>query len=265
MKLSVVIPAHNEAGCIVETLEALSVALHREHINHEIIVVNDHSTDNTESVLTEIKSRISSLKIVNNGSRGGFGSAISEGLKHATGQAIAIFMADASDSPDDLVRFFKVMDTHNVDCVFGTRFSRKSKLVNYPPVKLVLNRIANTIIRVIFGLRYNDITNAFKLYRDYVIAGIQPIISRHFNLTVELPLKAIIRGYSYTVLPNSWVQRKAGVSKLKIKEMGSRYLFVIIYCMVEKWLTGSDYKRNDVSLRKRKSFIDIHARKAAAK
>jgi dolichol-phosphate mannosyltransferase len=104
--------------------------------------------------------------------------------------------------------------------------------------------LANTFIRILFGLRYNDVTNAFKLYRKEVIQGLKPLLSHHFNLTVELPLKAIVRGYSYTVVPNSWTNRKQGESKLKIKEMGSRYIFIILYCFIEKWLSRGDYHRD---------------------
>lgn len=73
------------------------------------------------------------------------------------------------------------------------------------------------------------------------IRGIQPIISHHFNITVELPLKAIIRGYSFTTIPITWENRKHGMSKLKIKEMGSRYLFIILYLWLEKYLSKGDY------------------------
>ena len=152
-------------------------------------------------------------------------------------------MADGSDDPGDLVRFYRTMQSENTDCVFGTRFSKESKIIGYPLLKMFLNRCGNGFIRLLFGLRYNDVTNAFKLYRRHVIQGLQPIISHHYNLTVELPLKAIVRGYSYSVVPNNWTERRLGVSKLKIKEMGSRYLFIIFYCFIEKWLSKGDYCR----------------------
>jgi dolichol-phosphate mannosyltransferase len=155
-------------------------------------------------------------------------------------------MADASDSPADLVLFYRTLLLENVDCVFGSRFSKGGSTTDYPWPKLVLNRLANQFIRVLFHLPYNDVTNAFKLYRKEVIQGIQPILSHHFNLTVELPLKAIIRGYSYRIVPNSWINRKTGESKLKIKEMGARYLFVVLYCLLEMWLSMGDYRSKTV-------------------
>ena len=241
MKLSVVIPAHNEAGNIGSTVRTLCERLRAEGIEHEIIVVNDHSTDTTEDVLKVVCTEFTQVRYLNNHYSAGFGLAVRRGLESFTGDAVAVYMADASDRPEDLVFFFRAMLAQGVDCVFGSRFIEGGKVIDYPAPKLILNRIANHGIRLLFKLGYNDVTNAFKLYRRHVIEGIQPILSHHFNLTVELPLKAIIRGYSYAVVPNHWINRKSGVSKLKIQEMGSRYLFIVLYCLIEKWLSRGDY------------------------
>lgn len=241
MRLSVVIPAHNEEGCIESTLRALYAKLSSEGIEHELIVVNDNSTDRTPVLLKGLEEEIPTLKTLHNSPPNGFGYAIRKGLKHFTGDAVAVYMADASDTPEDLVRFFRTMVNQKVDCVFGTRWAKESQVVDYPQFKLFLNRLVNRFIQILFGIRYNDVTNAFKLYSKRTIRGVEPIISPHFNLTVELPLKAIIRGFSYTVVPNSWINRKTGESKLKLKEMGSRYLFIILYCFIEKWLSRGDY------------------------
>jgi len=244
VKLSVVIPAHNEAESIASTVRALAAEMNRQGIEHEILVINDHSTDETEAVLQDLASSIPTFCYLNNSHPNGLGLCVRKGLECFSGDAVALYMADGSDDPRDLVRFFRTMQSENTDCVFGTRFSKESKVVGYPLLKLVLNRIANSFIRLLFGLRYNDMTNAFKLYRRHVIQGLQPILSHHYNLTVELPLKAIVRGYSYSVVPNGWTDRKQGVSKLKIKEMGSRYVFIILYCFIEKWLSKGDYYRS---------------------
>lgn len=243
MKLSIVIPAHNEEGCIEVTVRALVVKLRAEAIEHEILVINDNSTDRTEAILTSLERELSSLRHLNNTPPHGYGFAVRAGLENFAGDAVAVYMADASDRPEDLVLFFRKMEADGVDCVFGSRFMRGGKVVDYPGFKLLINRMANLFIQVLFGLRYNDVTNAFKLFRRHVIVGLQPLLSHHFNLTVELPLKAIVRGYSYAVVPNYWINRKTGVSKLKIHEMGSRYLFIVIYCLIEKWLSRGDYHR----------------------
>ncbi|MFC1680966.1 glycosyltransferase family 2 protein [Pseudomonadota bacterium] len=245
--LSVVIPAHNEEKNIVDTVNQLHSKLAEEDVFHEIIVVNDNSSDNTAHLVRDLASHSNYVFLVNNSPPNGFGFAVKKGLQHANGQAIALFMADLSDSPSDLVKFYRVMEEKGVDCVFGSRFTKESTIIGYPKVKLVLNRVANWFIKVLFGLKYNDVTNAFKLYRREVIEGVSPILSHHFNITVELPLKAIIRGYTFVVCSNDWYNRRHGLSKLKIKEMGSRYMFIILYCFLEKWLSKGDYHSKPIS------------------
>jgi dolichol-phosphate mannosyltransferase len=247
LKLSVVIPAHNEAVLIGTTVRDLAHRLAAENIDHEILVVNDHSTDNTEQIVLHLRDELSQVRCLNNPGAAGFGLAVRHGLENFTGGAVAIYMADASDRPEDLVAFYRTMLALEVDCVFGSRFIEGARVIDYPLPKLLLNRLANQWIRLMFHFSYNDVTNAFKLYRREVIEGVQPILSHHFNLTVELPLKAIIRGYSYSIVPNSWINRKAGESKLKIQEMGSRYLFIVLYCLIEKWLSRGDYHPRRIS------------------
>lgn len=245
MKLSVVMPAHNEEGCIESTVSELTEKLMIEKIPHEILVINDNSKDNTENILQKLSKQYPTVRYLNNVPPHGYGFAVRKGLESFDGEAIVITMADASDTPNDVVRFYRELLDKNVDCVFGTRWARDSKVVDYPIIKLLINRIANAFISILFGLRYNDMTNAFKMFRAHVIHGIKPILSHHFNLTVELPLKAIVRGYSYAVIPNDWINRKTGESKLKIKEMGSRYLFIVLYCLIEKWLSAGDYFKKE--------------------
>jgi dolichol-phosphate mannosyltransferase len=238
--LSVVMPAHNEKANLDGTIGPLVKALEEAGIKHEILVVNDNSNDGTDAVLEELQGHYPSVRSFRNPPPNGFGFAVRAGLAAFHGDAVAIVMADGSDSPADVVAFYrKLMEGY--DCVFGSRFIKGSEVIDYPSHKLVLNRLANNFIKLLFGIRYNDVTNAFKCYRRSVIAGLQPLLSHHFNLTVELPLKAIIRGYSYAVLPNSWRNRKTGFSKLKIREMGSRYLFIVLYCFVERHLSRGDY------------------------
>ena len=240
--LSVVIPAHNEEGRIGATVREIHQALSQAAILHEILVVNDNSRDRTQAVVDELRREIHELRYITNSPPNGYGYAVRAGLAAFRGDAVAVVMADGSDSPDDLVSYYgKLLEGY--ECVFGSRFARGAKVVGYPWFKLVFNRLANTFIRILFWMRYNDVTNAFKLYRRSVIAGLQPLLAYHFNLTVELPLKAIVRGYSYAVVPTAWFNRTSGVSKFKIKEMGSRYLFIVFYCYLEKSLTREDYRR----------------------
>ena len=249
MKLSVVIPAYNEAPSIEETLTTLHQRLRGENITHEIVVVNDNSKDNTLEVLQTIQKKIDTLVIYTNEGPNGFGYAVRYGLERFEGDCVAVMMADMSDSPDDLVKFYNKLQ-EGYDCVFGSRWMKGGVVIDYPRVKRVINFMANLIVKTTFQLRYNDCTNAFKLYRRETIEGLQPFLAPHFNLTLELPLKAIVRGYSYAVLPNSWTNRKYGQSNLKIKEMGSRYFFILLYCLIEKFFSQGDFRKTKKSLKR---------------
>jgi dolichol-phosphate mannosyltransferase len=242
--LSVVIPAHNEAETLDDTVAMLATALETAHIAHEIVVVNDNSTDGSADVLAALAARYATLRVIDNTPPNGFGLAVRAGLDACRGDAIAIVMADGSDDPTDLIKCYNKLN-EGYDCVFGSRFIVGSRVIDYPRHKLIINRLANTFIQVLFHQRFNDFTNAFKIYRREVIAGAQPLLSHHFNLTVELPLKALIRGYNFAIVPISWQNRKHGVSKLRIREMGSRYLFIVLYCFLEERLSRGDYKRRE--------------------
>ena len=242
LKLSVLIPARDEAGSIEATLAGLITVLRREAIQHEIVVADDGSTDATAAIVRRYALSEPSVILAPVSGPHGYGHAVRAALARSTGDAAAIMMADGSDSAEDLVRYHRKLE-EGFDCVFGSRFIAGSRVSGYPPHKLIINRLANWFIQILFGLRYNDVTNAFKAYRREVIEGMQPLISPHFNLTVEMPLKAIVRGYSYAVIPISWENRRTGISKLKLQEMGSRYLFIVLYLWLEKLLSRGDYRR----------------------
>ncbi len=240
--LSVVIPAQNEEECIASTIEHLYVELRLHNVPHEIVVVDDGSTDQTWTILTSAKDSVPTLKPVKNPAQRGFGRAVACGFDHMSGDAAVIMMADESDDARDVVRYWHKLN-EGYDCVFGSRFMRGGGVIDYPKSKLILNRLANYFVEVLFRINLNDTTNAFKAYRTEVIDGCRPLIAPHFNATIELPLKAIVRGYSWTTIPITWRNRRTGTSKLQLKEMGSRYLFICLYVWLEKYFSRGDYRR----------------------
>jgi len=241
VRLSVVIPAHNEADSIEATVRATAARLEEERIDYELLVVDDASDDGTLE-------RIAALTLENPRIRGitshlprGFGYCVRAGLDEFDGDVAAIMMADGSDAPADLVTYHRLIES-GYDCAFGSRFVRGAHVSDYPRFKLALNRAANLFVRLLFRHGYNDTTNAFKAYRREVIETAQPLLSNHFNLTVELPLKAVVRGHSYAICPISWTNRMTGTSKLNLQEMGSRYLFIVLYVWLELHLSKGDYR-----------------------
>jgi len=242
-KLSIIIPARDEVENLPECVTEIAQILIQHSIEHEILVIDDGSTDNTCQVVEKMHEHFPTVTCISNNGRNGFGRAVRLGLQEFSGDAVAIMMADLSDDPQDLVRYWgELQEGH--ECVFGSRFLPNSQVIDYPKAKLIANRIVNTAIRYAFKIPCNDTTNAFKIYRREVIEGCRPFIAPHFNLTVEIPLKAIIRGFSWTTIPISWRNRSKGVAKLKLREMGSRYFFIIAYLWLEKYFSRGDYLRN---------------------
>jgi dolichol-phosphate mannosyltransferase len=244
VRLSIVIPAHNEEPVIQSTLRALGAQLDPEGIDYEVCVVDDGSLDRTGAVVTQLAEEDPRIRLIRNDRPHGFGYAVRAGLTAFTGDAVVIVMADGSDDPRDVVLYYHVLEA-GYDCAFGSRFMPGAVVRDYPRVKLAINRAVNLGIRLLFRHGYNDTTNAFKAYRREVIEHLQPLVSPHFNLTVELPLKAATRGFSYAIVPTSWTNRAAGESKLQLNEMGSRYLFIVLYVFLEHHLTRGDYRRRD--------------------
>jgi len=239
MILSIVIPAHNEQDNIAETVAGLIEELKKEAIAYEVIIVDDNSSDNTGRVADGLAGRYPGVVALHRRPPKGFGRAVRDGLAAATGDALSIVMGDLSDDPKDVIRCFRKIE-EGYDCVFGSRFVKGSKVRDYPLLKLITNRLANLFIQALFGTRANDMTNAFKMYRSEVIKAVMPIQALYFNITVEIPLKAVIRGYSYAQIPINWYGRKSGVSKLSISEMGRKYLFTVLYVWLEKILLGDE-------------------------
>ncbi len=243
--LSIVIPAKDEEGCIASTVEHLDLELNLRNVPHEIIVVDDASDDQTWEILTKLHEKTPGIIPIKNQGPNGFGRAIIKGLDSINGDAVVIMMADESDDPRDVVHYWNLLN-EGWDCVFGSRFMKGGGVIDYPFLKLTFNRMANFFIKHLFRIKLNDTTNAFKAYRKTVIDGCRPLISPHFNLTVEIPLKAIVRGFSWTVIPITWKNRKSGVAKLKMKEMGSRYFFICMYLWLEKYFSRGDYRRKQL-------------------
>ncbi len=237
--LSIIIPAFNEGENLEATLTGLRTALCEEKIPYEILVVDDNSRDSTPSVLARMHALDARISLVQRRPPGGFGRAIRTGVELAKGDVIAIFMADQSDHPRDLIRCYSKIE-EGYDCVFGTRFSRKSTVNGYPRVKLIVNRIVNRTIQLMFWTRHNDLTNAFKVYRSHVVRDCGPYSSSHFNITIEMSLSALIRGYSIASIPIDWEGRTWGTSNLRISEMGRRYLNVLLKIFLERLLIGDD-------------------------
>lgn len=238
-KLSIVIPAYNEAKNIEPTVNAIVQCLKKHSIPYELVLVNDNSTDVTGQVLQQLQENDQNITIVSRKPPGGFGRAIRTGLANFSGDYVVIVMADLSDDPEDIIQYYDKLK-EGYDCVFGSRFIRGSKVEEYPVLKLFVNRLVNSMLQLLFWTRHNDLTNAFKAYRAEVIHDMLPLKSAHFNITIELSLSALIRNYKIAKVPINWYGRKWGQSNLKLAAMGRRYLATLLKIWFERLLILDD-------------------------
>ncbi len=233
MKLSIIIPVRNEEILIKKIIDQLESKL--KIPSYEIIFINDFSTDNTNEITKELIKNKTRINIYDNNKKG-LGGAIAQGIYKSNGEFICIMMSDLSDSIDDLEKYYDIIKNENIDAVFGSRFIKDAKLIDYPKKKLILNRMFNIVTKVLFISEYNDFTNAFKIYKKEALLKTFPLVSESFNIFLELPLKIISRKMKYKIIPISWINRKEGTSKFDIKELRAKYLFTLIYCLLEKIL-----------------------------
>ena len=233
MKLSIILPVRNESRGIVKTLDLIISNI--SEINHEIIVINDYSDDDSFNIINQKANTNKNIRLFNNKKKG-LGGAINLGIEESTGEAICIMMADLSDNISDLKNYYSLIQSSETDAVFGSRFINGSKVSDYPMKKLILNRIFNYITKFLFFSNYNDFTNAFKIYKKNALIKSMPLVSESFNIFLEIPLKIISRKMNYKIIPISWKNRKQGKAKFDMKELRSKYLFTLIYCFLEKIL-----------------------------
>jgi dolichol-phosphate mannosyltransferase len=254
MKLSLVIPAHNEESNIGPCLDDLMVCLDRENIPFEIIVVNDNSGDATEARVLERARLRREIRLIRRPPPGGFGRAIRTGLEFVTGEYVVIYMSDRSDHPSDVVLYYRTL-LQGYDCVFGSRFIEGSRVERYPRFKLLVNRIVNNCIRWMFWTKFNDLTNAFKGFRTEVLKRCGPYRACHFNITLEISLSALISGYRITQVPIQWEGRTWGSTNLRLGEMGRRYLCTLLMLFFQRILLADDVESE--RLRERTLGIEV--------
>jgi dolichol-phosphate mannosyltransferase len=260
--VSIIIPAYNEEKNLPKVVSDLQRALQAAAIPYEIILVNDNSTDETPRVIGRLMASDPYVRTVDRSPPGGFGRAVRAGLEVVRGDIVVICMADCSDVPDDVVRYYHMI-REGYDCVFGSRFMRESVVKHYPFVKLVVNRAVNRVIQFLFRCPFNDLTNAFKAYRSSVLNEIGSLQASHFNLTIELSLSALNRGYRIAQIPIQWHGRTWGSSKLKLREMGRRYLATLVKLYAERALITDDVMAELEAVRREKSKEGMYRTQAA--
>ena len=250
--ISILIPCHNEEDGIESTVCNLLKKLAPTGISFEILCVNNTSTDQTERVLQQLAETYEQLWYVNTPPIPGYGIAVRWGLEFFRGKSVVIVMADGSETPEDIIAFYRKIE-EGFDCAFGTRFAPGAEVVDYPRLKLFLNRLGNKLIAFVTQVKYDDFTNGFKCYRREIINSIKPLFAENFNLTIEMSISTVYNKAHFAVIAHSWKNRSVGSSKFKIVKQANVYLFTLAYCWLRARIQGNSWPEFRQALEKAKS------------
>ncbi len=223
LKVSLVIPAHNEKENL-RALFSLLIENRMNNVNLELVLVDDCSSDGTSELIDSLSKRFRFVRGVHRDLKPSFGLAMQSGFEVASGDVIIPLMGDLSDDPHDLPKLIQKF-SEGYDVVFGSRFIKGGNTKNYPPIKLIFNRLFNLFIKLIFNTQFKDVTNAFKAYRKEVLKDIS-IESSGFEICVELPIKAHLMGCRIIEVPVSWSGRTWGMSKFNYWRLGVSYILM---------------------------------------
>jgi len=229
MKLSVVVPAHNEQENIAEVIHKIEGFL---KIEHELLVVNDHSTDKTPEIVLGLARQYPNLKLVSNPLEGGFANALRTGFSNVKTEVVIPVMADLCDDLATIEAMFeKINDGYDVVC--GCRYTGKGARLGGSRVKGFLSRLGGRSIHYLSGIPTYDIANAFKMYRKKAIESID-IKAGSFEVSMEMALKAYYAGFKITEVPTVWRERTKGKSNFKVFKLLPGYLKLYIRVVWKK-------------------------------
>ncbi len=229
MKVSIIVPAYNEQDNIAEVINMMQNSL---DFPYELIVVNDHSDDNTRKIVAELSYRFHNIRLIDNELERGFANAMKGAFLKVTGDVVMPVMADLCD---DLSSIRKMLERINegYDVVCGCRYIKGGVRLGGPKLKAALSFLGGWSIRLLLGIPTHDIANSFKMYRKKVIDNIQ-ISSVGFEISMEILLKAYFLGFKITEVPTLWKERTKGKSSFKVYKLLPNYLKLYVWAIFKK-------------------------------
>jgi len=199
MKLSVIIPVYNERFTIREILKRVRSV----DIEKEIIIVDD-STDETREILKTFEG-VKNIKIIYRKTPQGKGSAIVEGIKHASGEIILIQDADLEYDPDDYIKLVKPIEEGRASVVYGSRFSERKNRHRYG-MNLIGTKILTQMTNILYGSSITDEPTCYKVFKASVLKEIN-LKCRGFEFCPEVTAKVLKKGHKIIEVPIKYNSR----------------------------------------------------------
>jgi len=231
--VSIVVPCHNEEKNVQSLIESL-FNYFNEYI-HEVIIVNDNSSDNTKHIVNKLKQTNTRVRLVNRTQSNGVGRALREGYSLVKGEYCLTMDCDFQHLITEFVGLFDALN-QGVDMVIGSRFSQNSILLNYPFTKILFNRMFHFSLAIFTRNQFRDLTNNLKIMKKEVLDNI-PVHENGFAANAETGIYPILLGYNVCEVPMSWVNRDSqmGISSFKLIQVGKGYLRVFLKALKYKY------------------------------
>lgn len=220
MRISVVIPAHNESESIHETVARIIEWQRRTGREVEVVVVDDHSTDSTWQEIRKLEV----VAVKRSRGKPGMGRALLDGSRNASGEIIIWTMADGSDSLDSFDHILEAIES-GWDMVIASRHIEGGSRGDQSRLKALLSRLYSIMLSIVFREGISDATNAFRGFRREVLEEVE-LVSGGFSISPELTVKAHLAGYRVGEVPTTYRERKAGRSKFRLVKVAPSYLRV---------------------------------------
>ena len=235
---SVVVPCHNEEMNVPRLVEGL-LGLYGPYI-HEIVIVNDNSTDRTAVVTREIMTKEPRIRLLDREPPNGVGRALRDGFSAATGRYILAMDCDFLYILPELRDLFDSI-ARGKDGAMGSRFSYESILVNYPFPKILCNRLFHLLVNLLCRLHVRDLSNNLKLFRAEILRNLN-IDQPGFAANAETGLKPLLAGYDIEEVPISWINRSIdmGSSSFKVLKVAPGYLLALLNVLRRKRISRSE-------------------------
>lgn len=229
MKLSIVIPAHNEEENIGEVIKRIEEGL---DIDYELVVVNDHSTDNTLAVLEKLSKQYQNISVVENELKKGFANALKTGFLNSAQDAVLPVMADLCDELSTIKEMLELLNK-GYDIVCGCRYTKGGARLGGSRIKGFFSGFVGRSLYYLLGIPTHDIANAFKMYRKTVLDAVD-ISSCGFEVSMEIPLKAYYLGFKITEVPTVWRERSKGKSSFRMFKLLPGYLRLYLWAIFKR-------------------------------
>jgi glycosyltransferase involved in cell wall biosynthesis len=206
-KISVIIPAYNEAESIGEVLSELAKLDTALPVPFETIVVDDASTDGTGKVVATFPH----IQYIRHARNGGKGTALRTGLQAASGDVIVIQDADMEYHPVDIPNLLSPIIHGDADVVFGSRFMGQCDSMSFS--HRMGNKILNVATNLLYDTHLTDVMTGYKLFSRAVLDTIE-LTEESFSIEIELVSKCLRNGWRIVEVPISYCYRKHGTSKI---------------------------------------------------